>query len=322
MEIRDLEYLLASANAGNFGRAAKLLGLNASTLSRRITRLEDELGLALFERGRSGVHLTSGGKAVLQRARRVLAELDAVKQSGGQGGAGDGGEIRLGVRLPLVGDPLVSLLAKWHATHPHVTLILSELNERDLAAAMEERHLDVAVLPSHSVWPHAASIPLYRERLLAVLPAGHALAQRPEVAWEDLRQETILVQGWEDSQAARELFATFLGAGARFRSHAASKQSVFALVSAGFGLTLAAASQAEAQYPGVVFRPIDDPQAAVQIALVWLPEREDAAIGRFVAVLRDEVRCRAQAMGGPAKCQETPPPPRNPQVPSGASTGP
>jgi DNA-binding transcriptional LysR family regulator len=290
LEIRDLEYLLASANAGNFGRAAKALGLNTSTLSRRIGKLEDELGLALFERRRSGVHLTTGGKAVLQRARRVLAELDGLKHSSGQGGAGDGGEIRLGLRLPLVGDPLVGLLAKWHDSHPHVTLIVSELNERDLATGIEERALDVAVLPSHFVWPHTASIPLYRERLLVAVPETHVLSQRPSVGWHDLRNETILVQGWDESQAARELFATFLGSGSRFQSHAASKQSVFALVSAGFGITLAAASQAAAQYPGVMFKPIDDPNAAVQIALVWLPGREDAAIGRFVAVLRDEAR--------------------------------
>ena len=173
MEIRDLEYLLASANAGNFGRAAKALGLSTSTLSRRIGKLEDELGLAVFERGRSGAHPTIGGKAVLQRARRVLAEFDALKQSGGQGGAGDGGEIRLGLRLPLVGDPLVSLLANWHASHPRATLIVSELNERDLATGIEERALDVAVLPSHFVWPHTASIPLYRERLLTAIPATH-----------------------------------------------------------------------------------------------------------------------------------------------------
>jgi DNA-binding transcriptional LysR family regulator len=64
VEIRDLEYLVASASAGNFGRAAESLGLNTSTISRRIGRLEDELGLALFERGHYGVRLTAGSRAV------------------------------------------------------------------------------------------------------------------------------------------------------------------------------------------------------------------------------------------------------------------
>lgn len=88
MEVRDLEYLVASAAAGNFGRAAEWLGLNTSTISRRIGRLEDELGLALFERGHSGVRLTAGGRAVMLHVRRALAELDAVRRSGTEHGSG------------------------------------------------------------------------------------------------------------------------------------------------------------------------------------------------------------------------------------------
>ncbi len=89
---------------------------------------------------------------------------------------------------------------------------------------------------------------------------------------------------------ARELYASFLGSGVNFQSHAASKQSVFALVSAGFGITLATASQSEVTFPGVVYRPIEDENASVPIALAWLPELQDATVGRFVAFLRDEAR--------------------------------
>ena len=111
MEIRDLEYPVASATAGNFGRAARTLGLNTSTISRRIGRLEDELGLPLFERGHAGVRLTAGGRAVILHARRALAELDAIEHAGIQNGTGDVGQIRLGVRLPPAGEPLGSLFA-------------------------------------------------------------------------------------------------------------------------------------------------------------------------------------------------------------------
>jgi DNA-binding transcriptional LysR family regulator len=292
MEIRDLNYLVASASAGNFGRAAEALGINTSTISRRIGRLEDELGLALFERGHAGVRLTAGGRVVLIHVRRALAELDAVKRSGIENGSGDAGEIQLGVRLPPIGEPIVSLLGNWRAKHPNVTLTVSEMNDRDLIAALEERRLDVALTSNNAIWPHATSLPLYRDRLLAALPVGHRLAGRPAVDWDGLRDEVILVQGWDESQSARELYAAFLGHGARFRSHPASKQSVFALVGAGFGITLATAGQSEVAFPGVVFKPIDDPEASIQIVLAWLPELEDATVGRFVAFLRDEARLR------------------------------
>ena len=81
MEIRDLMYLDASATAGNFTRAAESLGVNSSTISRRVGRFEDELGLALFERGHAGVRLTSGGKAVMPHIRRALAELYGVEEN-------------------------------------------------------------------------------------------------------------------------------------------------------------------------------------------------------------------------------------------------
>jgi DNA-binding transcriptional LysR family regulator len=292
MELLDLEYLTASASAGNFARAAKTLGLDTSTISRRIARLEDELGLALFERGRSGVRLTAGGKAVMLHVRRALAELDAVRRVASRNGSGGVGEVRLGVRMPPVGEPVRSLLTGWREKHPDVALTIFEMNERDIAAGLEERRLDVALMTSHTLWPHAAAMPIYRERILAGLPSGHALNDREALDWAALADQTILVQGWDDSQSAREFYSAFMGSGARYHAHAASKQSVFALVAAGFGVTLATQSQAEVQFPGVVFKPLTEANAWVRVDLAWMPEVENAALGRFVAFMRDEARLR------------------------------
>ncbi|MDA8048894.1 MAG: LysR family transcriptional regulator [Rhodospirillales bacterium] len=125
-------YLEASATAGNFTRAAKSLGINTSTVSRRVGRFEDEVGLALFERGHAGVHPTSGGKAVLPHVRRALAELAAIRQAGEQTGNGLVGEVRLAVRMPPVGEPLRGLLADWHQQHRDVTLTIFEMNELEI----------------------------------------------------------------------------------------------------------------------------------------------------------------------------------------------
>jgi DNA-binding transcriptional LysR family regulator len=75
-----------------------------------------------------------------------------------------------------------------------------------------------------------------------------------------------------------------------FRSHGASKLSLFALVGAGFGITLTTTSQSELAFPGVVFRPIEEPNAIVQIALAWAPALEDPVVGRFIGFMRDEAR--------------------------------
>ena len=290
MEIRDLMYLDTSATAGNFTRAAKSLGINTSSISRRVGRIEDELGLALFERGHAGVRLTSGGKAVLPHIRRVLAELDAIREAGDRIGNGIVGEVRLGVRMPPVGEPPRDLLSRWRKRHPEVGLTVAELNEWETRAAMQERRIDVALMPRHTLWADAASAPLYRERLLAAMPSGHPLLELGALDWECLRKETLLVQGWDNSQSAREFYASLLGSGARFHTHPASKQSIFALVAAGFGITLVTKSQSEVTFPGIAYRPIRGENAWVQVELAWRPEAEYPAIGRFVAFMRDEAR--------------------------------
>jgi DNA-binding transcriptional LysR family regulator len=144
----------------------------------------------------------------------------------------------------------------------------------------------------HTLWPDAVTAPLYRERLLVALPRGHPVATRRTISWSTLHRETFLVQGWDNSQSAREFYASFMGCGIRFLGHPASKQTVLALVAAGFGVTLVTKSQAGVTVPGVVYRPIVEDNAWVDIELLWFPDAEDAAVGRFVAFMRDEARSR------------------------------
>lgn len=292
MNLVDLRYLAAAADAGSFAQASHMLGRNAATLSRKIGPLEDELGLTLFERQRSGLRLTSGGRAVMVYVHRLLADFEAVCKVGRSSGSGEAGELHIGVRMPPVGEPLRTLLIDWRRGHPNVHLKLYELNEREILAGLSGHDLDAAFVPQHSLWPNAISVPLYNERLVLAVSNEHPLASRVSVNWLDLRAETLLVQGWEDSQTARELFASFLGSGVRFHAHSVSKQSIFALVAAGFGVTLATESQSEAIFPGVVYRPIAQDNARVAVALTWKEEREDAVVGRFVAFMRDNVRPR------------------------------
>jgi len=292
MEVRDLKYIEASAAAANFTRAARSLGINTSTISRRVSRIEDELGLALFERGSAGVRLTNGGRALLPHVRRVLAELDAIKLAGIQNGNGLAGEVRLAVRMPPVGEPLHGLLADWRQRHSGVSLTIFEMNELETQAAIRERRIDVALMTRHTLWPDAVTAPLYRERLLVALPRSHPLAARRTVNWATLRRETLLVQGWDNSQSAREFYASFMGCGVRYLGHPASKQTVLALVAAGFGVTIATKSQSEVAVPGIVYLPISEDNAWVDVELLWFPDAVDPAVGRFVAFMRDEARLR------------------------------
>jgi DNA-binding transcriptional LysR family regulator len=287
IDFEALRYLLVSAEVGTFGRAAQALGITAASLSRRIARVEDELGLTVFERGHDGIRLTTGGQAVMIHVRRTLADFGALLTTGTNRALGESGKIRLGVRLPSVGEPIQSLLAAWRNSYPNVDLTIYEMNERDILTAIEERRLDLAFMTKHTIWPHAVAEPVYRERLLAALPRKHRLARLKTLSWDILREETFLVQGWDESQTAREYYASFMGSGVRFETHAASKQSVLGLVGAGFGVTIVTGAQSHVRIPGVIFRHILEENACVEIQLVWLPECEEAAVGRFVSFMRE-----------------------------------
>jgi DNA-binding transcriptional LysR family regulator len=292
IDYNALRYLTASADAGNFHRAAKLLGVQTSTVSRRIAKLEDELGLTLFERGQFGISLTSGGRAIVVHVRRLLADIEAIKASAKCNVSGNAGQIRLGVRMPPIGKPLQPLLELWHTRYPNIDLVLYELNEREILASIEERRIDAALMTKHTLWPHAVAEPVYREPLLLALPKRHPLRSRKTTKWDHLHDQTFLVQGWDESQTAREFFSSFLGSDVKYQAHAASKQSVMALVGAGFGMTLVTKSQAEVKFPGVIYMPITEKNAFLEFHLVWASRNEEAVVGRFVAFMRDEARSR------------------------------
>jgi DNA-binding transcriptional LysR family regulator len=292
MDLVDLHYLSVVVETGSFSHAAQSLGVKPSTISRRITKLEDELGVTIFERGAFGIRLTAAGRDVMVQVRRGLDAIDNVIRSAKSTGAAKRGRLRLGVRMPPIGEPLQSLLVSWRTRHPGVVLILHELNDSEIFTALVERALDAALVTSHTIKPGAAAVPLYRERLVAALPVMHGLASRDTLTWDQLRTETLLTQGWDGSHAARDFYASFLGNGVRFSPHPAGKQSIMALVAAGFGVTLATQSQSEVTFPGVIYKPIAEDDAWLQVELAWLPTSEDAAVGRFVAFMRDESRSR------------------------------
>ncbi len=132
IDFEALRYLLAAAEAGALSRAAKLLGMETISLSKRIQRIEDELGLTIFERGHDGVRPTVGGEAILIHARRAVAELVSLLAAGQQVATGVVGRIRIGIRLPSVGEPIQGMLEAWRTEFPDVELLVSELSERDI----------------------------------------------------------------------------------------------------------------------------------------------------------------------------------------------
>jgi DNA-binding transcriptional LysR family regulator len=292
MEILDLQYLCVVAECGGLSEAARLVGLNVSSLSRRISQLEDELGFSIFERSSSGVRLTDGGKDIVRQARKIQTEIETIKAIGHRNGSGAAGEVRLGIRIPLIGEPLCGLIKDWRLTHSTVNFIISELSDSDMAGAVISRRLDVVFVQSFSLWPHADEFPIYKERFYVAVPEGHRFETLPSVNWSSFAQETVLVQGWDNSFTQRVFFQGLLASGARFQMHKASQLSTLGLVGAGFGIAIVPGSIGALGIPGVTFHPINEPNAAFHVHLAWNRQADSPAIGRFISFMRDESRAR------------------------------
>ncbi len=190
--LRQLEYLLAIAAERHFRRAAERAGVSQPTLSAQLSALEERLGVQLVERSRSGVMLTPAGEGIETIARRVLRDVQEIKDVA----AGQKGELSGVVRLglpPTIGPYLLPrLLPKLHKAYPQLKLYVREEVPQSLPSTLQDGGHDVVIMPVPVRSGDLVSTALFREPLYLAVPADHPLAAREEVERNDLRGQSIL----------------------------------------------------------------------------------------------------------------------------------
>jgi LysR family hydrogen peroxide-inducible transcriptional activator len=193
MTLTELKYVVALAQERHFGRAAQKSFVTQPTLSLAIQKLEDELGLQLFERNKNEVIVTEKGLQVVEQARKVLDEVGKIPAIAK--GARDqlSGALKLGV-IPTIGPyllpDLVPLLRK---RAPHMPLIIEENFTGNLAPMLRDGDIDVAIIALPFVLPGVTTRVMYEEPFSVVVPEGHAWAKRKSVKPSELSGENMLV---------------------------------------------------------------------------------------------------------------------------------
>lgn len=295
IDVRRLRYFVMVAEAQSFRGAARAMGLHLPTLSRGVRQLEDDLGVSLLERHREGVRLTTAGRAFLRDAHRALFELDRAVAGAQRAGRAEVGQLALGFFTSLVSGRLHDLLAGYHRSWPDVAISVFEGPYLDQVAALHERRLDLAIYAGEARSPLLDTLDLWSERVFAALPDAHPLAAHEGIAWRSLTEETVLVRSWESGPVVRDFLVARLaprGLLPRIVQHAASRENLLGLVRAGFGVSVVAEPATAARYPGIVFRPILEPDAVLPIKAAWLPRNDNPVLRRFLSLLRrhDEAR--------------------------------
>jgi LysR family hydrogen peroxide-inducible transcriptional activator len=176
VNLRDLEYLVAVAEHGHFGRAAAACYVTQPTLSTQLKKLETELGVALVERNPRQVLLTGPGEQVVARARVILGEVDAIRGVARHARNPRAGRLRLGV-FPTLGPYLLPhAVPTLRDRFPDLELHLVEEKTEVLHEKLRGGRLDAAVLALPVLDDALEGEPVFREDFLLAVPAGHRLA--------------------------------------------------------------------------------------------------------------------------------------------------
>lgn len=195
MTLTELRYIVAVAREGHFGRAAEACFVSQPMLSLGVKKLEDELGLTLFERARHEVLVTPSGRRIVEQAQRVLSEAQALSRMAKEATSPLAGPLRLGAIYTIGPYLLPGLLPIVKERAPAMTLIVEESFTAVLTERLKSGALDVALLSLPYDEPGILTEPVYEEPFVVLMPSAHPLAQQEAVSIQQLEHETVLLLG-------------------------------------------------------------------------------------------------------------------------------
>jgi LysR family transcriptional regulator, hydrogen peroxide-inducible genes activator len=237
MNLRDLSYFLALAEHKHFGRAASACHVSQPTLSSQIQKLEQELGVALFERSNKYVTLTSIGESALHHAKDALQAADLLRSVTARSTDQLAGPLKLGVIPTLAPYLMPFILRELRTAFPGMRIDLWEDQTKPLLDLVIKRELDAALIATEVVEGQLTSLSLFREPFLAALPRSHQFAKRKTIDEKDLAAD-VLVLSEGHCLADQTLMACGRQALAKQPLQAASLNTLIQLVAEGYGTTL------------------------------------------------------------------------------------
>ncbi|WP_186398112.1 LysR family transcriptional regulator [Stappia sp. P2PMeth1] len=288
--IRHLKYVLAVAEHGSMRQVAQALGVKESTVSRKIAAIEQHLDIQLFNRFTSGVQLTEEGSEWLDAVRGHYDGLEEIlTQTANR--KKDADKLRIGLSSPVGREFLIRLIERFQNTHPEIEVTFRDASCSKHAAAIRHRHLDVAFMCGCCPAKACKSETIWQERLSALLPADHALAENSELTWNDLAGERLLVPMGTEGPLLDACFLARLGSGPHppiIERCNASQATVIVKVQLGKGFTLTGESFANAvTIEAAIWRPIVGNDGSCPINAVWLESNPKRSVLRFVAIARN-----------------------------------
>jgi LysR family hydrogen peroxide-inducible transcriptional activator len=273
MTLTELKYVVALAQERHFGRAAQKCFVTQPTLSLALAKLEDELGVKLFERNKNEVLVTARGQAIVEQARRVLDEVGKISHMAKGSSDQLAGALRLGV-IPTIGPYLLAdLVPILRKRAPGMPLAIEENLTGNLAPMLREGELDVVIIALPFAVPGVKTRVVYEEPFSVVVPEGHPWESRKAVKPSELAGENLLVLNaghcFRDQvlEACPGQSNTALPEGRA----GSSLETIRSMVASGLGVSVLPSSALTARYASKLLRvvPFSSPVPSRKVALAW-----------------------------------------------------
>jgi len=289
LDLQALKYAAIVAEHLSFRRASDAAGIRQPAISRRIRRLEETIGVALFERHSAGLRLTHAGRTFIRDARYILMLLDQAVDRADRHGRAESGLLTLGFFPSLMSGRLKEALQRLRLQSPGVLLETIEGSPVDQLEWLRARRIDAGIMAGGYEASDLERLLLWEERIFVALPYDHRLADAQTISWQDLRSEHWLVRSFESGAVVYNFLIARLATDGHFPAstlHLTSRENILGLVGAGFGVTIVPETLTGLPFPGVAFQPIVGDGARLPISVAWLGANDNPALRRFLNLLR------------------------------------
>jgi LysR family transcriptional regulator, hydrogen peroxide-inducible genes activator len=270
MNIRDLQYVVAVAELQHFGRAAERCHVSQPTLSTQIRKLEEYLGVSLFERSGRKVLVSGAGEQIVERARALIHDYEELQSVARRLKDPSAGQYRLGVFPTLAPYFLPRIVPAIHSAYPRVRLILVEEKTEVLLARLRRGQIDMALLALPVMGDDLHAMPLFDESFCLAVSERNPLARHASVSAAELESRSLLLL--DEGHCLRDQALEFCKLNAVEESRefrATSLETLIQMVATDLGITLVPEMATREAPRNLRFIPFREPKPHRSIGLVW-----------------------------------------------------
>lgn len=289
VDTEALQSFLAVAEEFSFRRAAERLHIDQSALSRRIQKLEAQIGFELLSRSTREVRLTNAGRAFYDDNLHTLARLRETVAKARRVAQGRTGHLRIGYMAFAAINVMPRTVRAFRTAHPDISIQITYLRTQGQKLALARGEIDVGFMIGPFNHPDFSTLKVSDERLMAVLPSTHALLARRRLLLSDLAACQVILgdlQEWEFYRSVvDELFST-RGLIVPPALEASSTLGILGLVAAGLGVSIYPECLRRFRPNHIAMRNIDDRDQRIETILTWRGERAGPPVAAFAECCR------------------------------------